>query len=167
MIRVVVGALADQDTEGLLRPIRSDLDPANAASRDVGRRAGSGVVERLAASGTLPVGGAILTPAGDLTAQFIVHAVIMSPDEPQTPASTDRALRNGLARAADWELGSLALPVLGLGAGAMDPEATVRAFLGVLREHLEAGRPPRDLRVVVSSEYERELLAEMLEAEDR
>jgi len=164
VIRVVRGALADQDVDGLLRPIRSDLDPVTAAARDVGQRAGERVAERLAASGALPVGGAELTPGGGLAARLVVHVVVMPPEEPQTPSSIDRALRNGLARAADWELDSLALPLLGLGAGRMDPEETARAFLDVLEEHLAAGRPPLDLCVVASNEYERDLLDRMLGA---
>ncbi len=162
MIRVAHGALAEQEVEGLLRPIRADLDPATAAARDVGLRAGPAVAERLASVGPLPVGGAVLTPGGGLPARFVVHVVTASADEPQTAAAVHRALRNGLARAADWELASLALPVLGLGAGIMEPEEAVRAFLDVLEEHVAEGRPPTELAIVPASDYERELLERML-----
>lgn len=165
MIRVVVGALAEQAVDVVLRPIRSDLAPVTPASRDVGRRAGSAVEERLASTGHVPVGGAVLTPGGDLTASFLIHAVVMGADEPQSRQSVERALRNGLARAADWGLDSLAMPPIGLGAGSMDPEEEARGLVGLLTEHVRAGVPPLEIVVVVTSDYERELLERMFGAD--
>jgi len=162
MIRVVHGALADQAVDVVLRPIRADLEPATGAARDVGHRAGSGMEARLRANGQIPVGGAVLTSGGTLAAGFVIHAVVLSDEEPQTRASVERALRNGLGRATDWGLASMALPVLGLGAGSMEPEAAARAFLEVLREHVASGTPPADLVVVATSEFERELLEGLL-----
>ena len=40
MIEVLLGALYEQETEGILRPIRSDLVPVTCASRDVAEGAG-------------------------------------------------------------------------------------------------------------------------------
>jgi len=162
MIRVVHGALADQGVDVVLRPIRADLEPATGAARDVGQRAGEEMETRLRANGQIPIGGAVLTPGGALPAGFVIHAVVLSAEEPQTRASVERALRNGLARAADWGLSSMALPALGLGAGSMEPEAAARSFLQVLREHVASGTPPADLVVVATSEFERELLERML-----
>jgi serine/threonine-protein kinase len=158
MIRVVLGALADQTADAVLRPVRSDLEPVSAAARDVGQRAGEDVAERLRAAGQVPVGGAVLTPGGALLAGFVIHVVVMSPDEPQSRASVDRALRNGLGRAGDWGLGSLALPVLGLGAGSLDPEDAAAGLLRVLRDHERSGALPTELVLVAVSEFEKDLL---------
>lgn len=157
MIRVVVGDLAVQAVEGLLRPVRTDLAPVSAASRDVAVAAGEQLEERLARLGTLPLGGAVLTPAGKLSAAFLIHVVVMSEDEPQTSISVQRALRNGLRRATDWGLASLALPPLGLGVGTTDPEAAARALVEILFNHLDEGTAPLDLSIVVGSKYEAEL----------
>lgn len=162
MIRVVHGVLADQEVDAVLRPIRGDLEPATSAARDVGQRAGEDVESRLRANGQIPVGGAVLTPGGQLPASFLIHAVVLSADEPLTRASVERALRNGLARAGDWGVGSLALPVLGLGAGNMDPEAAAGAFVEVLRDHLASGASPGEVVIVAASAFERELLERML-----
>ncbi|MCA1789129.1 MAG: macro domain-containing protein, partial [Thioalkalivibrio sp.] len=102
MIATVLGALAQQEVDAVLRPIRSDLDPVSSAAREVGVRVGPDVNARLRAGGHLPVGGAVLTPGGGMAAAFVIHAVVMSADEPQSQQSVERALRNGLARATDW-----------------------------------------------------------------
>jgi O-acetyl-ADP-ribose deacetylase (regulator of RNase III) len=167
VIRVVLGALVDSAEEALVCPIRSDLAPMSAAARDVIARAGPSVAERLEGLGQLPVGGAFLTPGGDLEATFLIHVVTASEDEPETPLSVKRALRNGLRRAAEWDCASLALPPLGMGAGHMEPEDDARAVLEILFDHLADERPPLELTVVVDNEYEREMLARLVGALDR
>jgi O-acetyl-ADP-ribose deacetylase (regulator of RNase III) len=157
VIRVVVGELATQEAEGLLRPVRTDMAPVSPASRDIGIAAGEQLEQRLAKIGTLPLGGAVLTPSGNLPAAFLIHAVVMSEEEPQTSLTVQRALRNGLRRASDWGLASLALPPLGLGLGTADPEDAARALVEILFNHLDEGAAPHDLILVVASKYESEL----------
>lgn len=140
MIRVVVGDLAAQVVDALVRPVRSDLAPVSAASRDIGLAAGEDLEARLARLGTLPIGGAVLTPSGRLAASFLIHVVVMSEEEPQTTLSVQRALRNGLRRATDWGLASLALPPLGLTVGTVEPEESARALVEILIQPSRRGR---------------------------
>jgi O-acetyl-ADP-ribose deacetylase len=154
VIRVVRGDLASQSAQGLIRPVRSDMAPVSSASRDLAAAAGPQLEERIARMGFLPVGGAVLTPAGRLAASFLIHVVVMSEEEPQSSWTVQRALRNGLRRAADWQLESLALPPLGITAGTTDPESSGRALVEILFNHLDEGIPPLDLSVVVTSDFE-------------
>lgn len=163
MIRVVVGDLVAQVADALVRPIRSDLAPVSAASRDIGLAAGEELEERLARLGTLPVGGAVLTPSGRLPASFLIHVVVMSEEEPQSSLSVQRALRNGLRRATDWGLASLALPPLGLTVGTIEPEASARALVEILFNHLDEGAAPLDFTIVVASDFEASLFDGLVE----
>ena len=157
MIRIVVGDLAAQAVDGLLRPVRTDLAPVSAASRDVGLAAGEELEERLSRLGTLPLGGAVLTPAGGLEASYLIHVVVMSEEEPQSSISVQRALRNGLRRASDWGLTSIALPPLGLSVGMTEPEESARALVEILFNHLDEGAAPQELTIVVGSDFEARL----------
>jgi O-acetyl-ADP-ribose deacetylase (regulator of RNase III) len=167
VIRVVVGDLAEQAVDGLLRPVRSDLAPVSAASRDIGAAAGEELEERLTRLGTLPIGGAVLTPAGSLRAGYLIHVVVMSEEEPQTSHSVQRALRNGLRRAADWGLTSIALPPLGLSVGMIEPEDSARALIEILFNHLDEGTPPLDLTIVVASDFEASLFGGLIDEMSR
>ncbi len=164
MIRVVIGDLCLQETEGVLRPIRDDLTPTTAAGRALGTRAGDAMAERLSRMGTLPAGGAVITPGGVLVPSFVIHVVVSSPDEPESAVTVDRALRNGLRRAAEWGLISLALPPLGLSVGMVEPEEAARRLVGVLVDHLDAGEAPLDLTIVVGNRYEEGLFARIVES---
>ncbi len=163
MIRVVVGDLALQETEGVLRPIRADLTPTTAGGRNVEERAGDVMTERLERMGMLPVGGAVITPGGSLGSAFVIHAVVASGDEPETAHSTELALRNGLRRATEWGLTSLALPPLGLGVGMVDAEDVAHGVVEMLIDHLDEGQPPLELTIVVSNAYEEAIFSRVVE----
>lgn len=162
MIEVVRAELATLPVQGIVRPVSSDLAPANVVARDLVNAAGSALEDRLERIGMLPVGGAVLTPAGSLAADYLIHIVVMSDDEPQSSASIRRALRNGLRRAADWGLESLAVPPLGLGAGSLDADVPARILVDILDNHLSEGIPPLDLIIAVSSEFEAELFTKLV-----
>lgn len=162
MIRVVVGDLMSRSEEAVMRPIRSDLAPTTVASRDLAGAAGDEVRTRLEAVGRLPVGGAVITPAGNLPSSFLIHVVGSAEDEPQTPYTIQRALKNGLRRAADWGVASLALPPLGISVGTMEAEEAARTLVEVLVDHLNEGQPPLELTVVVATPYEEQILTQLV-----
>jgi O-acetyl-ADP-ribose deacetylase (regulator of RNase III) len=162
VINVAVEPLASQALEGVVRPVRSDGAPLTAEARDVLLAAGPAVVERLDQMGYLPVGGAFVTPGGRLPASFIIHVVTASEDEPETDLTVQKALRNGLRRAAEWGMASLALPPLGLGVGRLEVEDAARAMVEILIDHLDEGQPPADFTIVAGSEYEAELFRRLV-----
>ena len=163
MISVVIGELGDQSSEGLMRPVRSDLAPLTPGARDVGLRAGGAMTARLDQLGSVPVGGAVMTPGGDLAADFIIHAVIADQEEPQSTTTVQKAVRNGLRRAVDWGLVSLALPPLGLGVGNMGAEEAARVLVELLVDHLDEGHPPLELVIIVGNEYEESVFNAVIE----
>ena len=73
MIEVRQDNLVTADVECILRSVGSGMEPLTAIGREVGAAAGEAVIERIERMGDLPVGGAVITPAGDLPASFIVH----------------------------------------------------------------------------------------------
>jgi O-acetyl-ADP-ribose deacetylase (regulator of RNase III) len=97
-----------------------------------------------------------------LRAPYLLNLVLQSTEEPVSATSVRRALALGLERVADWGLSSLALPPLGTGAGALDPEDAAHLLADVLREHERIGRPSLDVLVLVETEYEREVFARVL-----
>lgn len=153
MIRVRVGHLAEADVEALLRPVRSDLEALTAESRDLIERAGDQIAARLRDMGETPPGAALITPAGDLDAGFLIHVVLQSPQQPVNASLIRQGLTNALRRADEWSIASLAVPPLGTGPGQMDAETAAEAMIPLLTAHLETGSVER-IEVVVPSDYE-------------
>lgn len=165
MIRVRRDELHAATAEAILRPLSAEGAPVTSSGRKLDARAGPVMEARLQEIGELPVGGAVITPAGNLSASFVIHVVVQSIHEPMTVSTVSRALLNGLRRATEWEVESVALPPLGIGPGTMDPEDAARNLLQVLREHLEGSTNPRDLTIVVESDFEEALLGPLVAAD--
>ena len=166
MIRVRRGELHLAPVEAILRPLSAEGDPVTAAGRRLEEEAGETLTARIRSLGELPTGGAVITPAGNLSASFVIHVVVQSAREPLTATTVQRALVNGLRRASEWGVASVALPPLGLGPGTMDPEDAARVVFDALHEHLEGGEDPRELTVVVSSDFEEELYLRLIAPAD-
>jgi len=164
MIKVEIGVLHEAETQAVLRPVRWDLEGITQASRRVEAAAGEQVRKRLDAMGDLPVSSAVLTPGGDLAIGFIIHAVLESPEETPSALGIQRALVNGLRRAREWEVASLALPPLGLGVGTFDAENVAHMMVEVLLDHLREGEAPTELVIVVENSYEEELFRRLVAA---
>lgn len=157
MIQVRRVGLTEVEAEGLIRSISAELDPITSVSRDLEKGAGQGVSDRLHAMGVLPVGAAVITPGGELGVPFLIHVVLQSSEEPVMKEVVRLALQNGLRRAREWGLDTLAVPVLGIGAGNLSVEESAEAMIPLIQEHLRMFESPRKVVVAVSNEYEEEV----------
>ena len=157
MIRVVRADLKDVQSEGVLRSVFSDLTADTPFSREVELRAGSDVTVRLQGMGGLPVGAAAITPGGDLNAAFLIHVVVQSSEVSVTEEGLRNALLNGLRRAQEWGLESLALSPLGTGAGNLEAEESAGVMVPLIQDHLQGFEHPTEVIIVVASEYEEDV----------
>lgn len=162
MICVEVGDLLATDAEALLRPVNAQLDPISAVGQRIEDGMGPEVSERIQQMGDFPVGGAFITPGGDLSARFIIHIVVQSSEEPTTAEGVRRALVNGCRRAEEWGIGSLALPLVGVTPGALDPPEAASLMIAALRE----GQAPADVRLIVATEFEKKAVERALAKAD-
>ena len=163
MIRVALSGPSQASAEAVLRSVTSGLAADTPFSREVELAAGEDVSRRLQAMGELPVGAAVITPGGDLAVPFLIHVVLRSPEEPVGPEAVRAALRNGLRRAQELGLESLALPPLGTGAGNMDPQEAASVMVPLLGEHLPASATLREVVILVATRYEEEVFLRALD----
>jgi O-acetyl-ADP-ribose deacetylase (regulator of RNase III) len=154
MITVVRGELAQSGARALLRPVTAEWSAPTPAMRRLEVAAGPAVEQMCTRIGELPVGSAVVTPAGDLPAELLVNVVVRSASEPVTPRGVALGLRNGLRRAAEWSVDTLALPPLGTGAGNLDPEDVAALMLPIIAEHMSHAEHPANVEIRVESEYE-------------
>jgi len=146
--------LVTADVDCILRSVGSNMMPLTAIGREVGSAAGEGLLARVDQIGDLPVGGAVITPAGNLCASFIVHVALQSYEEPVSVGSVRKGLLNGLRHTCRIDIETLALPPLGTGAGNLDAETSADVMFEVICGHMENEEYPREVTVMVSTEYE-------------
>lgn len=162
MIEVRIGELAAAGEPALLRPVDATWAAVTPATRRLELAAGPALAEQCRRLGELPVGSAAITGAGDVGAEFMVHVVVRSPDEPVSPAGVRRALVNGLRRLSEWGIESVAMPPLGTGAGNLDAEESARLMVPTILEHRRSATRPSRVVILVDSEYELEAFRRVL-----
>ena len=136
MIRIIQGELADTAAEAVLRPVSADWAAPTPAMRRLEIVMGDAPTKQCRALGELPVGSAVITPAGDLSAQFMIHVVVRSYNEQVTQAGVRRGLQNGLRRAEEWGIRRIAMPPLGTGAGNLDPDDAASIMIPILADQI-------------------------------
>jgi O-acetyl-ADP-ribose deacetylase (regulator of RNase III) len=155
VIRVVVDDLAFVVADAVVRPATTLLEPTTPSLRRLEQVGGSRFWEGLRVERELAVGSAVVTGAGDLSAELVIHAIIRSATEPVSKDVVRRALTAVLQRAADWQLAHLAIPPLGTGAGNLPVEDAAAAMAGPLSAVGAGSAFPRDVTIVVETEQER------------
>ena len=155
MIRVVVDDLAFVEADALVRPATATLEPVSPSLRRLEQLGGPAFVSQIRTPIPLAVGAAVVTAAGELTPEFVIHAVVMSDDQPATPSGIRRTITSVLQRAADWELARITTPLLGVGPGNLSPEDAARILVDTLASDMQHTRYPREVCIVVESEEDR------------
>jgi O-acetyl-ADP-ribose deacetylase (regulator of RNase III) len=104
----------------------------------------------LAITEPLAVGSAIVTGAGDLPVDLLVHAIVTSATERVSREGVRRALRSALQRVLAWQIAEVAIPPFGLGAGNLDIDESAHLMADELARH--CGTAPFPTRVTLVAE---------------
>ena len=160
MIAVIVDDLAFVQADAVLRPADERLDPVTPAVAALDRHAGERFAALRRVSSPLSAGAAVVTGSGDLAAPLVLHVVIRDQTAATGRDVVRRALVSAWQRAADWGLGSLATPLVGVGAGQLAPEEAAELLVETFPP---AGSTPERLSIVVEREDERALVAAVVE----
>ena len=103
------------------------------------KRAGGDAIEFAAVrQAPVPLGGAIVTPAGNLAAKAVIHAVSLDRDRRTSGPVIEAAVRSAMARAREIGATSIAFPALGTGVGGFPLEEAARIMVETVRDELDA-----------------------------
>ena len=156
MIQVVVDDLARIQADAVLRPADENLSPLTEAISRLDQEAGARFAEQRRLSAPLKAGAAVVTGSGDLPAPFVLHAIIRDPEVGTGREVIRRALQSAWERASDWELGVIATPLVGTGAGQLSLEEAAKLLADTFPE--KSSGCPFELRIVVERDADRELV---------
>jgi O-acetyl-ADP-ribose deacetylase (regulator of RNase III) len=156
VIQVLVDDLALIQADAVIRPTDETLNPISEATSQLDQRAGPRFAEQRRLGAALKAGAAVVTRSGNLQAPFVLHVVIRDADSGIGRDVVRRALQSAWERAKDWELGIIASPLVGAGAGQLSVEEAAT----LMAETFPAGDPscPFELNIVLEQESDRELV---------
>ena len=153
-IEIRVDDLAFYSGEAIARPVNALLGATTPVMRKLERAAGEAFSQTVRVSEPMPVGSAVVTKAGELPVELLIHGVVSSDDEPVTRASVRLALMSAMQRAVAFQIRELALAPFGLGAGNLDIEDSADVMFEVLTEHMRRSSYPSKVVIIVETEME-------------
>ena len=158
MIRAVVDDLAFLAVDAVLRPADEHLEPATPAAVHLDSQGGPRFLDQRRLQEPLEAGAAVVTGAGDLAAQFVIHLVVQSRVQPVSRTTVRRALVSAWQRAEAWQLLRVATPLVGAGPGGLPIEEAAGLLAETWRATTDAGNAERSLDIVLEHESERAIV---------
>lgn len=156
-IEVRLDDLAFYEGEAIARPVNAMLGATTPVMRKLERAAGAAFADKVRVSEPMPVGAAVVTNAGDLPVELLIHGVVSSDDEPVTRATVRLALMSAMQRAVAFQIRELAIAPFGLGAGNLDIEESAEVMVEVLTEHMKRAAFPAAVLIVAETEHEEQV----------
>ncbi len=160
MIHVLVDDLASIQADAVIRPADETLGPISPAMARLDERAGPRFADQRRVSNALKAGSAVVTGSGDLTAPFVLHVVIQDPEIRTGREVVRRALVSAWQRATDWELGTIAAPLVGADSGQLSVEEAATLLAETFPSASQGF--PTELTIVVDQDAERVLVEAIL-----
>ncbi len=148
---VVIGDLLTQPVDGIVNAANGHLAHGGGIAAAIARAAGPALVregdEIVAMRGEIPVGEAVVTTAGRLPFQGVVHAVGPRFGEGDEEGKLARALSSVFDLASERGWSSLAFPAVSSGVFAVPRDVCARAYVRAVHQFFDA-RPDSSLRIV-------------------
>ena len=157
-IEIRVDDLAFFEGDAIARPVNAMLGATTPIMRKLERAAGAAFADKVRPREPLPVGAAVVTNAGELGVELMIHGVVSSDDEPVTRDTVRLALMSAMQRAVAFQIREVAIAPFGLGAGNLDIEDSAEIMLDVLTGHMRNASYPSSVVIFAETELEEEVL---------
>jgi O-acetyl-ADP-ribose deacetylase (regulator of RNase III) len=130
------GDICDLEVDAIVSPAATSLWMSTGIAGEIKRAGGDAVEFAALRQAPVALGDAIVTPAGNLAARVVIHAVSLERDRRTNGPAIDHAARNAMARARELNLASIAFPALGTGIGGFPLEEAARIAVTAVRDEL-------------------------------
>ena len=160
-IRLIVGDITRCRSDAIVNAANSALQLGGGVAGAIRRAGGESIQRECDSIGGTPVGTAVITGGGRLTARYVIHAVGPRQGEGEEVRKLAGATRASLEIADRHGLESVALPAVSSGIFGVPLEDCARAMLGATVEYLNSGE--HSLREVLFCLFDKNAL-EVFEA---
>ena len=134
------GDICDLEVDAIVNAANVSLWMSTGVAGEMKRAGGDAIEFAAVRQAPVPLGDAIVTPAGRLAAKAVIHAVSLDRDRRTSGEVIDKAVRSAMARARELRASSVAFPAMGTGVGGFPLDEAARVTVGAVRDEL--GRSP-------------------------
>ncbi len=134
------GDITEMAVDAIVNAANNDLVLGAGVAGAIRRKGGESIQRECDEIGSIPVGYAAITGAGDLKARHVIHAASMGLGGLQTTAKTLRtSTSHSLRLASERKFQTIALPAIGTGVSGFPMDECAVIMLGEAIRHLNDG----------------------------
>ncbi|MEA2631806.1 MAG: O-acetyl-ADP-ribose deacetylase [Chloroflexota bacterium] len=130
------GDICDLEVDAIVNAANLSLWMSTGVGGALKRAGGDSIEFAAVRQAPVPLGGAIVTPAGRLAAKAVIHAVSLDRDRRTSGPVIEAAVRSAMARAREIGATSIAFPALGTGVGGFSLDEAARITVETVRDEL-------------------------------
>ncbi len=137
-ISVVKGDITEFAGDAIINAANNHLILGTGVAGAIKRKGGPGIQQECERHGSIRVGEAAITGAGQLPARYVIHAAAMG-DEPASRTSIEGATRDSLLLADAHGIKTMAFPILASGVAGFRLDEAARFMLASIRAYVKEG----------------------------
>ena len=153
-VRLIRGDLTALDVEAFVHDIDADMKLGAGFGSAIQRRGGIVIQKELDEIGSCPTGAAVVTQAGILKAEHIIHVNGPKFREEDEEGKLRSATKNALRRADEKGIKRLAFPPIGTGLYQVPMDLCARVMVETVAKHLENNTTLEEVLFVTMDERE-------------
>ena len=154
VLRLVRGDITDMEIEAFVFDITDDVKLGSGFGGAIQQRGGIVIQKQLDEIGSCPTGEAVVTEAGILKADWIIHANGPKFREEDEEAKLRQTVQSALARAEERGVKRLAFPPMGTGLYQVPLDLCTRVMVDTISEHLGNGSTLDEVLIVAPDNRE-------------
>ena len=147
VIHLLQGDITEMQVDAIVNAANAQLILGGGVAGAIRRKGGPTIQEECNQIGGTYVGGAVITGAGNLPAQYVIHAVGPRMGEGNEDEKLTNATRNSLKLAEEHGLHSIAFPAISTGIFGYPMDKCSQIMLNVCRDFLQMARTTKDIYI--------------------
>ncbi len=136
-IKVIKGDIADLNVDAIVHDANTGLKMQQGLARDIKQKGGDTIEEEALSKAPIKSGESVITKAGNLKAQHIVHAVTMEMYASADQDAIRKAAASALRCAKKLKVKSIAFPALGYDAGNFPLVGSAKIIIQEILKHVK------------------------------
>ena len=144
--------ITEEEVDAIVNAANSALILGAGVAGAIREKGGPSIQEECSRIGTIEVGDAAVTGAGDLRARFVIHAAGMPPGGVASEESVRSSMRRSLELAREKNCRTVAVPAIGAGIAGFPMQRCAEILVEEARAHLEEGGSVEEIRFVLFGE---------------
>lgn len=132
------GDITEVDVDAIVNAANNELILGGGVAGAIRTKGGPRIQEECDRIGSIRLGEAVVTTAGNLKAYYVIHAASMHLGGKTTSDSLRNATRNSLLRAEEKGFKTIAFPAIGTGVAGFPMEECANVMVKEVLEHLKS-----------------------------